>query len=377
MFRLIDRGCLYAGCFAILLFAGRDNNIVIAALVLFLMTCLGYIFEEKRFVAVLIMIYCLYGKMNPYVYAGIPILVYELLKCIVLAYQKKRISDWSMSIVASGLILYLMHESLRIYSPMIHAAVVVLSIIAVLIGIYSEIYYDLKQRLIVERDNSQELNLALKENNRYLIEKQDADIHLATLKERNRIAREIHDNVGHMLSRSILLTGAALAVSKDESLKPMLEGLKSTLDGAMSSIRTSVHDLHDESIDLDHAVSEILEQLQDYRVNYEYDMSSKVPRNIKYCFITVVKEATANIIKHSNADQVDVILREHPSFYQLQVKDNGVCIHEGDGTGIGIENMKERIDAFHGTIHITTDHGYRIFINIPKGQEETDESSNN
>ena len=46
---------------------------------------------------------------------------------------------------------------------------------------------------------------------------QDYEIYLATLKERNRIAREIHDNVGHMLTRSILQLGALSVINKDET----------------------------------------------------------------------------------------------------------------------------------------------------------------
>ena len=47
---------------------------------------------------------------------------------------------------------------------------------------------------------------------------QDYEIHLATLKERNRIAREIHDNVGHLLSRSLLQTGALQVMNHDKAL---------------------------------------------------------------------------------------------------------------------------------------------------------------
>ena len=63
------------------------------------------------------------------------------------------------------------------------------------------------------RDDSTEKNLLLEEKNHMLVEKQNYEIYTATLKERNRIAREIHDNVGHLLSRSILITGAAKAVA--------------------------------------------------------------------------------------------------------------------------------------------------------------------
>lgn len=52
------------------------------------------------------------------------------------------------------------------------------------------------------RDQITEKNMQLAEQNLRLAEAQDNEIHLATLRERNRIAREIHDNVGHMLTRS-------------------------------------------------------------------------------------------------------------------------------------------------------------------------------
>ena len=84
-----------------------------------------------------------------------------------------------------------------------------------------------------------------------LLEKQDYEIQVATLNERNRIAREIHDSVGHLLSRSILQLGALKAVHRQEpELNAQLDTLKSTLSQAMDSIRESVHDLHEESIDL-------------------------------------------------------------------------------------------------------------------------------
>ena len=79
---------------------------------------------------------------------------------------------------------------------------------------------------------------------------QDYEIYLATLKERNRIAREIHDNVGHMLTRSILQLGALSVINKDETVGEAINDLSGTLNTAMTSIRSSVHDLHDDSIAL-------------------------------------------------------------------------------------------------------------------------------
>lgn len=87
----------------------------------------------------------------------------------------------------------------------------------------------LEQEMIRLRDTSTELNLVLQEKNKNLMEKQDYEIYLATLRERNRIAREIHDNVGHMLSRSILQMGALITIHKEEPLHGQLAGVGETL----------------------------------------------------------------------------------------------------------------------------------------------------
>lgn len=215
------------------------------------------------------------------------------------------------------------------------------------------------------RDTSTEYNLLLQEKNQELIKQQNYEIHLATLKERNRIAREIHDNVGHMLSRSLLQSGALIAINKDPNLKEPLVSLKDTLSLAMDSIRKSVHDLHDDSVDLKSSLSMLLQDFTDYETHVEYDMGNVLPKNIKYCFIAIVKEALSNISKHSNATRIQVTAREHPRFYQLIIEDNGSNISV-QNTGIGLENMQERVEQLHGNFSITTEQGFRIFISVPK-----------
>lgn len=217
------------------------------------------------------------------------------------------------------------------------------------------------------RDSSVENEMMLKEKNRHLLETQDDKIYIATLQERNRIAREIHDNVGHMLSRSILQVGALLAICKDETIKPHLSTLKETLDTAMNSIRNSVHDLHDESVDLQHALKNLTDNFTFCQASLDYAVSKNVPKEIKYCFLAITKEALNNTIKHSDASLVKITVKEHPAFYQLLIEDNGTAKKTtSDTTGIGLSNMKERVDTLHGIIHIKTEQGYHIFVSIPK-----------
>ncbi|MDD6826063.1 MAG: histidine kinase [Oscillospiraceae bacterium] len=218
------------------------------------------------------------------------------------------------------------------------------------------------------RDMETEKNIILSEKNRELMLKQDYEIHVATLKERNRISREIHDNVGHMLTRSLLQVGALCIVNKDENQKPMLESLKDTLDNAMTNIRNSVHNLHDDSIDMQAAITECIRSAEEkFTVSLDYDISDSVKREIKLCIIGVVKESISNIMKHSTGDSVSIIIREHPAFWQVTVSDNGKCKDTCDSNGIGLSNMRDRAESVGGLINFTpSEKGYRVFMTIPK-----------
>ena len=226
----------------------------------------------------------------------------------------------------------------------------------------------MRQELHRTRDDSEELTEVLREQNRRLLNEQDQEVHLATLAERNRIAREIHDNVGHMLSRCILQMGALMAVHKnDEALYEQLSSVNTSLNEAMNNIRESVHDLHDESVDLKQSILEATSEIKkNYNLKLDYDIGNQVPRNVKYCMIAIVKEAMANIVKHSNATQVSVMMREHPAFYQLAIEDNGDVSNKNSNPGIGLNNMKERVEALDGTINFNTEQGFKIMVFLKK-----------
>ena len=232
-----------------------------------------------------------------------------------------------------------------------------------------------KEAYIYLKDSTTELRIVMQKRQQDLLEKQDYEVHLATLQERNRIAREIHDNVGHMLSRAILQMGALQTVHKEEPLHTQLVQINGTLGEAMNNIRESVHDLHNESLDLRQALADICGELENrYTIRLHYDMSPDIPRKVKYCFLAIAKEAFANVARHSDATAVTVFVCEHPGFYQMSVEDNGTNARlpqetqEGEG-GIGLRNMHDRVQALGGTITFLTEHGFRILLSVPKEKE--------
>ncbi|MBQ5430652.1 MAG: hypothetical protein IIU28_03245 [Lachnospiraceae bacterium] len=236
-------------------------------------------------------------------------------------------------------------------------------------------YYKMLHRT---RDDSEELERILKERNSRLLREQDQQIHLATLKERNRIAREIHDNVGHMLSRGILLLGAIQTVNSDDNIRPQLELLAETLDESMKKMRQSVHDLHDDSIDLEKNFREITGQLKDFRVELEADFEDSLPRKVKLSLLGILQEAVTNILKHSNGDSVKVIFHNNPGFCTLSVSDNGTVSKETKDLvggksfkkkGIGLSNITDRARSCGGDAYFYTVQGFTVYVRLGYGEE--------
>ncbi len=269
--------------------------------------------------------------------------------------------------------------------------------IAVLTGLAVYLAYRTKKVEILERDNlkirdeGEIKKEMLQKQNSNLLEEQDKNIYTAQLSERNRIAREIHDNVGHMLSRSILQVGAMMVVHKDEPVAEELKSLRETLDTAMNNIRESVHDIRDDAIDLESAIKEMAEPLKGkFKLQVEFDADKKsVDKDIKYAVINIVKEAVSNIIKYSNNQNVLIRFDEHPSMYQLIIHDYG----DGDNSkgigkdtekngkssgkkkssletvksnGMGLENIRTRAVQLGGQANFSDENGFRIFVRIPK-----------
>ncbi|MGC4019419.1 MAG: histidine kinase [Muricomes sp.] len=350
---LRDIGLLLLYCFLTAFYADINFFYVLAFLTAVIFCCTDYFAKSKSFLLFLPFIYLALSLFSPDFLYFFPAAAYVL-------FSRKHYFS-----LITGVCLCVYCFFIRDAEPYIFCLSFLGLFMAYILQKNASAYEHLEKLYKRTRDDSTELNLLLSEKNHALLEKQDYEIYTATLKERNRIAREIHDNVGHLLSRSILITGAARAVNQDASLSDSLTTLDSTLNAAMDSIRNSVHDLHDESINLEEVINSLVHDFTFCSIAFHYDMSRDVPKEIKYCFISITKEALSNIIKHSNATCVQLNIREHPGLYQLCIEDNGTRLSPA-GSGIGLINMKERIQSLKGHVQIIAENGFKIFITIPK-----------
>ena len=232
-----------------------------------------------------------------------------------------------------------------------------------------------------ERDDLAARSQALEVQNRDLRDKRELEVRLAVLEERSRIAREIHDNVGHLLTRAHLQAQAYQVVfAQDERARSAFEALGESLSEALDTVRTSVHDLHDDHIDLAAQIERIArESGLSVRCRLE---ATVAPPQVAACLRAVTREALSNVARHADARDVALTLTEHPGFWQLTIENDGVSdARRTAGSpaeaygGMGLISLEERVQALGGTFRagpIGTGGqagGWRVFASIPKRQE--------
>lgn len=254
----------------------------------------------------------------------------------------------------------------------------ILSVAATLLSLRTTQLEREQERMHRTRDELQERALALEARNRDLADRQDYEVELATLAERARIAREIHDNVGHQLTRASLQTEALRVVHADEPrVAADFADVKRTVDEALQLVRTSVHALNDNAADLSVQLGRIVDGARSNggpQIELEV-LAEHAPANVASCFAAVLREALSNTMRHARAQAVTVRCMEHPSFYQLIVTDDGTGAtqagSQGAAEGMGLASMRERVEALGGTFTAgprAGANGWRVFATIPKQQ---------
>lgn len=193
------------------------------------------------------------------------------------------------------------------------------------------------------------------------------EIEIAILNERNRIAREIHDSVGHSLSSCILQTEALKLQSDDEVQIEKLETLQQTLQNGMQDIRSSLHNLHDSSLDLKRSMENILAGLP-LQSSFDFAANSEMDYSMKIGILSAFKEMLANIAKHSDAKSVRVRLMEHKNYYSLSVKDDGtVKPLEKKSLGIGLHSIADFAKNYNGNLYYGYEQdGFFVHITLSK-----------
>ncbi len=234
---------------------------------------------------------------------------------------------------------------------------------------------NLATALLAERETQAELTIVHTQLQQYAQQEKD----LATAQERNRIARNLHDSLGHALSALNMQLQAAVELWKhnrnSERVEPFLEEAQRLGINVMREVRHSVNVLRDEdhsAHSLPDAVSELVQDFQDgtgISTTLTIQVDVPISNSVSYTLYRVVQEALTNIYKHAQARTVEVELNGHSDAVQLRVADDGCgfCHHRSPKSGFGLKGMQERVAALGGTLEIATEpgSGCRVRVEVP------------
>lgn len=361
---ILDKLLIFACSITLYLFHADIVYAIIPVILSVLISCLIVYFDSYKINLAANLLFILICFFYPNYVIFLPLFLYDIIRT---KYQ------YFVLVMPFFLIMYREHFNSDIFS-----FTILFLILTILLKYKTDNMNTLRMEYNELRDNTAEMSRQLKEKNQNILKNQDDEVQLATLNERNRISKEIHDNIGHLLSRALLQLGALLTITKDETLKDGLTTLKESLSAGMDDIRNSIHRMYDESIDLYSQINGIAKDFTFCPIHYEYDIQSPPPLALKHSMIAIVKESLANIMKHSNATKVSIILREHPAMYQLIITDNGTLNSDQKyqldkimnrselEDGIGLRNISDRVKGFGGNLNVILDNGFTLFITIPK-----------
>src|SRR6267143_820406 len=198
---------------------------------------------------------------------------------------------------------------------------------------------------------------------------------LATTKERNRLAREIHDNLGHYLTVVNVQIGAAQAILNQDRPRALdhLSKAQALTQEGLAEVRHSVAALRaspTESRPLPEALAKLAEQWNAAGLCTRFVVAGTIRSltpQVNLTLYRAAQEALTNVGKHAHATNVDLHLDYGDgSLVHLSIKDDGVGSDNSEG-GFGLLGVRERVQQLSGAVRVRTDsgQGFALEVELP------------
>lgn len=192
--------------------------------------------------------------------------------------------------------------------------------------------------------------------------------------ERNRIGREMHDDIGSALT-TILYHTDELNNNAGEKNRKALKGITETATSVMDKMNEIIWSMNSDYDTVDDFIAYTRQHsgefLQNHNLEYHFDIPTEIPdlqltgeqrRNI----YLVIKEALHNVVKHACASKVCISFDIKKDLL-ISIRDNGKGINNEQGRrfGNGLKNMRQRMESIGGTFKIDCDEGTLIQLTCP------------
>ncbi len=218
---------------------------------------------------------------------------------------------------------------------------------------------------------TEELEAANKQLGEYAVQAEE----LATTQERNRIAREIHDNLGHYLTVvNVQLEAAKVVLDKNpDKARDAISKAQNLAQEGLTAVRQSVVQLREDPLNnqpLPDAIQKLIRENQSAGIDTQLVVEAE-PRpltpNTNLALYRIVQEALTNIRRHSNATTAEVKLSYlNSQQVDIEVSDNGKGAADTQN-GFGLMGIRERVNILEGNMQIQTEPnaGFTLNVSVP------------
>lgn len=229
-------------------------------------------------------------------------------------------------------------------------------------------------RFLLEKNEKQKLLLEeLNIKNQQLIQLSDEIEYLTLKEERNRIAQELHDAIGHTFTATILGVDAIASLIDQEpaAAKEQAKVISSYAREGLEEIRKYVHALPlKEEIPIVFALRKVITSFNNttgLNVSFDWDVeeSQNLSKDYTILLVRSLQESLTNALKHGRATAISVTLNRGQELLTLTVEDNGQG-KDNISLGFGLTTMKNRMEEIRGTFNIQSSKlGTTVELGLP------------
>lgn len=186
--------------------------------------------------------------------------------------------------------------------------------------------------------------------------------------ERMRIARDLHDTLGHTLSLITLKSQLVGKLITKDSVRAQLEvkEIEKTSRTALAQVRELVSEMRTNTISEELLETESI--LEAAGISFHFNGGSKLedtPGLTQNILSMCLREAVTNVVKHSQAKNCFVHINEKAGETTLSIQDDGKGIVLKNTEGNGLKGIAERLELIDGTMYLTAEKGTRLVITVP------------
>ncbi|MFA6983614.1 MAG: sensor histidine kinase [Sedimentibacter sp.] len=215
-----------------------------------------------------------------------------------------------------------------------------------------------------EKEKKDILYKELLDTHRQLKEYTDELNRLSVIEERNRIARDIHDTLGHNMTALIMQLQMAdhYVMSDAGKSSQMLKNSLNTAKESLSKIREVVETLRGKEISPEIAIKTLVEEFSEKTgAGIKLNIEGEIPKNygVNSAIYHILQEGMTNSIRHGNASKLWINLIYSNENIKFNIKDNGqgaLAFIEG----FGLKGIRERVEAFGGNVEFKSQDGFII-----------------